>query len=61
MTYDVDLLKTRFWSATLPPGRLAEALNRRAEGGWEFRFSITAERRILLIFKRPMYLLIFQK
>jgi hypothetical protein len=61
MTYEVEVLKTRFWSATLPPKRLTARLNNRSSGGWQFSFPITAERRILLFFKRPAYYLIFQR
>lgn len=60
MTYETDVIKTRFWSGTLSERRLAETLNKRTANGWRFTFSITAERRILLIFKRASYYLIFE-
>lgn len=61
MHYEVEVLKTRFASSTLPPKRLTDVLNNRSAAGWAFAFSITAERRILLLFKRPAYYLIFSR
>ena len=61
MTYEVDTIKTRFWSNTLPPRRLTDALNGRSAAGWTYVDTLTAERRILLIFRRTAYHLIFQR
>lgn len=60
-TYEVEVLKTRFWTGTLPPRRLASMLSDRASGGWSFRHSITVYRRVLLVFKRESYYLIFER
>jgi Domain of unknown function (DUF4177) len=59
MVYEVDTLRTRFWSNTLPPRRLTNTLNERTSAGWTYIDTITAERRIFLIFGRHAYHLIF--
>jgi hypothetical protein len=61
MAYETDTLKTRFWSNTLPPRRLQEVLSNRSGAGWVYVDTITAERRILLLFKRSAYHLIFER
>ena len=59
MVYETDTLKTRFWTNTLPPRRLTDTLNGRSSSGWSYVDTITAERRIFLIFRRHAYHLIF--
>lgn len=61
MTYDVEVIKERFWSGTLDQKRLTSILNDRADNGWKYDHSLTASRRVLLVFKRDAYFLIFSK
>lgn len=59
--YEVEAFKERFWSGTINPNRLAEVLNSRAQAGWRYRHTITAGRRVLLMFKRDTHFLIFEQ
>lgn len=61
MQYEVEVIKERFWSGTLDHKRLSGILNDRASNGWDYRHSITANRRVLLLFKRDAHFLIFAK
>lgn len=59
--YKVVVLTTGCFSGTLDPNRLQKALNDGAKGGWKFSKSIHEQKRILLLFSREAYFLIFER
>jgi hypothetical protein len=61
MVYEVATFKERLFSSTLNPEKLAGELNTRAGQGWRLSRTITAERRVWLIFKARTHYLIFER
>lgn len=61
LTYEVEVLKQRFWSGTLNYKKMADILNRRAADGWRLSRTVTSSSRSLLVFKRESVFLIFER
>lgn len=61
MKYEVEQVKKRLFSGTLDAKRLQETLNTRAAQGWTFQRQITDSTRVMLIFKREVHFLVFQR
>lgn len=59
--YEVEVLRSRAFSGTLPERKLVEILNNRAANGWELVRTVTAQSRLLLLFSRTSVFLIFQR
>ena len=60
-SYTVYPLSTGFFSGTLNPKKLEEALNLHAQQGWIFEKSIHETKKILGIFSREAHFLIFRR
>lgn len=58
--YEVEVLRTGFFSHTLDPRKLADVLNNRAAAGWTLARTIKEEQRRMLT-RREAHFLIFQR
>lgn len=54
-------LSTILGSGRIKPDAMAEAINRQAAGGWVLQTVTPNHARMLLIFRRPVFILTFYK